>query len=244
MNPSRNCGITSPGCWARIEAHFLLPKRAQPPSLTERALLLRRKPKSQGIPENPALKAELQMETRKMIRHKYALTAGLPILILTGLSVAYGQTGSGKTSGEHRSGLPTDPYSQKVKNSSFTSPGGERVLRHELVIEASLEELWNAMTTEDGLKSFMVPTAKVELKTGGAWETNYRVGSRIGDPDNIRNQVLCYIPLEMLALKINLTAAFPEGPRNAGTLFAVMTFKQLEPTRVLLTESMAGWQQG
>lgn len=179
-----------------------------------------------------------------MIRHKYALTAGLPILILTGLSVAYGQTGSGKTSGEHRSGLPTDPYSQKVKNSSFTSPGGERVLRHELVIEASLEELWNAMTTEDGLKSFMVPTAKVELKTGGAWETNYRAGSRIGDPDNIRNQVLCYIPLEMLALKINLTAAFPEGPRNAGTLFAVMTFKQLEPKRVLVTESMLGWGRG
>jgi len=179
-----------------------------------------------------------------MTNHKYALIAGLPILIVTGLSIAYGQTGSAKTPSEHRSGPPTDPYSQKVKNTSFTSLGGERVLRHELLIEASLEELWNAMTTEDGLKSFMVPTAKVELKTGGAWETNYRMGSRIGDPDNIRNQVLCYIPLEMLALKINLTAAFPEWPRNAGTLFAVLTLKQLEPKRVLVTESMLGWGQG
>jgi len=179
-----------------------------------------------------------------MTKHKHASMTVLAIILLKGLSIAYGQTGSARIFGEHRSGPPSDPYSQKVKNTSFTSPGGERVLRHELVIEASLDDLWHAMTTEDGLKSFMVPTARVELKTGGAWETNYRAGSRIGDPDNIRNQVLCYIPLEMLALKINLTAAFPEGPRNAGTLFAVMTFKQLEPKRVLVTESMLGWGQG
>jgi hypothetical protein len=91
---------------------------------------------------------------------------------------------------EHRSGAPADPYSQRVKNSSFASPTGERVLRQEITIDAPLQEVWNAMTTDDGLKSFMVPTAKIELKTGGAWETNYRIGSRIGDPDNIRNQVL------------------------------------------------------
>jgi len=145
---------------------------------------------------------------------------------------------------EHPSGAPADPYSQKVKNTSFVSPTGERVLRHEIIINAGLQDVWNAMTTDDGLKSFMVPTAKIELKTGGAWETNYRIGSRIGDADNIRNQVLCYVPLEMLALKVNLTGAFPDGPRKAGTLFAVLTFKQLDPKSVLITESMAGWQQG
>lgn len=137
-----------------------------------------------------------------------------------------------------------DPYTKKVKNTSFVAPSGERVLRHEVIVDATLEEVWEALTTAEGLKSFMAPTVDVELKTGGRFESNYKRGSKIGDPGTIHNIVLSYVPMEMFAIKVGLTEQFPPEPREAGTLFSVLTFKQLGPKRVEVTESMVGWKQG
>jgi hypothetical protein len=72
------------------------------------------------------------------------------------------------------------------------------------------------MVTSEGLISFMAPVARIELKTGGAFQSNYKVGSKLGDPGTIRNQVLSYLPLEMLSLKIELTEQFPPGPQKRG----------------------------
>ena len=131
-----------------------------------------------------------------------------------------------------------------VKNSSFVAPSGERVLRHEVVVPASLAEVWQTMTTSDGWMTFMAPHVRMELKTGGEFTSNYRVGAKLGDPGTIRNQVLNYVPMEMFSIKVGLTDQFPERPRQAGTLFCVFNLKELGPRSVLVTASMLGWGQG
>jgi uncharacterized protein YndB with AHSA1/START domain len=132
----------------------------------------------------------------------------------------------------------------QVKNSSFVIPSGERVLRHETRVNGSLADVWNALTTSEGLMTFMAPVVHMELKTGGVFDSNYRVGSKLGDPGTIHNQVLNYIPMEMFSIKVGLTDQFPERPRQAGTLFAVLTFKESGPTQTLVTISMLGWDTG
>jgi uncharacterized protein YndB with AHSA1/START domain len=132
----------------------------------------------------------------------------------------------------------------QVKNSSFVTPAGERVLRHEITVNGSLADVWNAFTTSEGLMTFMAPVVHMELKTGGVFDSNYRVGSKLGDPGTIHNQVLNYIPLEMFSIKVGLTDQFPEGPRKAGTLFAVLTFKDAGAKQSLVTISMLGWGSG
>jgi len=132
----------------------------------------------------------------------------------------------------------------QVKNTSFVTPSGERVLRHEITIDANLSDVWNAMTTSEGLMSFMAPMVHMELKTGGVFDSNYRVGSKPGDPDTIHNQVLNYLPMEMFSIKVGLTKQFPARPRETGTLFAVLTFKEAGDRKVLVTESMLGWGDG
>jgi uncharacterized protein YndB with AHSA1/START domain len=132
----------------------------------------------------------------------------------------------------------------QVHNTSFVAPSGERVLRHEVLVNASLAEVWNALTTPEGLMSFMAPTVRMELKTGGRFDSNYRVGSKPDDPDAIHNQVLNYIPMEMFSIKVGLTKQFPAGPREAGTLFAVLNFRDAGNKQVLVTESMLGWGEG
>lgn len=145
---------------------------------------------------------------------------------------------------ESHEALAQDVYAKKVKNTSFVSPSGERVLRQQVMVNATLEDVWKAVTTADGLESFMAPVVFVELKTGGRFESNYRIGSKLGDPGTIRNTVLNYVPMEMFSIKVNLTEGFPKGPREAGTLFAVLTFKDLGKKRVKVTESMLGWGTG
>jgi uncharacterized protein YndB with AHSA1/START domain len=134
--------------------------------------------------------------------------------------------------------------STQVKNSSFVSPTGERVLRHEVTVNCGLADIWNAITTSEGLMTFMAPVVHVELKTGGVFDSNYRVGSKLGDPGTIHNKVLNYIPMEMFSIQVGLTDQFPQGPREAGTLFAVLTFKDAGASQVLATISMLGWGKG
>ena len=135
-------------------------------------------------------------------------------------------------------------YGARVKNSSFVTSSGERVLRHEIVVNGSLADVWNALTTSEGLKSFMAPAVRVELKTGGRFDSNYRPGSTPDDPDSIHNQVLNYVPMEMFSIKVGLTKQFPARPREAGTLFAVLNLREAGPRQVAVTESMLGWGAG
>lgn len=139
-----------------------------------------------------------------------------------------------------KAGAKPDP----VRNTSFVAPSGERVLRHEVLVNASLADVWNALTTSDGLMSFMAPTVRMELKTGGRFDSNYRVGSKPDDPDAIHNQVLNYVPMEMFSIKVGLTKQFPARPREAGTLFAVLNLRDAGNKQVLVMESMLGWGDG
>ncbi len=154
-------------------------------------------------------------------------------------------TQSGSSAAQQKHGpAVADEYMKQVRNTSFRGPSNERVLRHEVVVDASLEDVWKTLTTSQGLESFMAPVAYVELKTGGRFDSNYRAASSLTDPGTIHNMVLCYVPLEMFAIKVNLTAQFPAEARDAGTLFAVLALKDLGHHRVQVTESMGGWGEG
>ncbi|HLK17760.1 MAG TPA: SRPBCC domain-containing protein [Bryobacteraceae bacterium] len=144
--------------------------------------------------------------------------------------------------------LESEEYKKRkasaVKNTSFVAPSGERVLRHEAMVNASLADVWAACSSSEGWMTFMAPVVQMELKTGGRFDSNYRVGSKIGDPGTIHNTVLNYVPMEMFSLRVGLTEQFPERPRQAGTLFAVLTFKEMGAKRTLVTISMLGWGMG
>src|SRR3954452_8020192 len=45
--------------------------------------------------------------------------------------------------------LPDKEYTAKVANTSYVAPNGDRVLRHEIDIPASLADTWTAMSTSE-----------------------------------------------------------------------------------------------
>jgi uncharacterized protein YndB with AHSA1/START domain len=46
----------------------------------------------------------------------------------------------------------------------------ERVITESITVKASIDEVWKAWTTADGIKTFFAPDAKVEATVGGPFE--------------------------------------------------------------------------
>jgi uncharacterized protein YndB with AHSA1/START domain len=85
------------------------------------------------------------------------------------------------------------------------------------IVEASLDDVWDALTTKKGLESWMVAHAEIELKVGGKMRTHYHAKGKIGDEHTIENIILCYDPMHMLAIKVGKPPAnfpFKEAIKN------------------------------
>lgn len=142
--------------------------------------------------------------------------------------------------------LPDKDYTAKTTDTSFVAPNGERVQRLEIVIpNVTPEQVWEAVSTSAGLRTFVAPVAEVQMKSGGRYFTNYDPAARIGDPGTVLNTVLTYVPLEMVAIHVRLgTKIFPASVAEADQLSAIMQIKDLGNGSVRVSEIMTGWQSG
>lgn len=133
---------------------------------------------------------------------------------------------------------------QEVTNASYVAPDGSRVLRQSIEVPASVLEVWQALTTTEGVRSWAVPVATVDFRPGGIWESSYRLDGRIGDPGNIKNRILSYLPPRMLSIQaIQAPPDFPH-PELLPEIFTVFESEELGPTRTRVTASMVGYREG
>lgn len=140
--------------------------------------------------------------------------------------------------------LPLLAAAQQVNDTSYVAPNGERVQRLEIVLPASIEEVWQTVSTSQGWMTFMAPNVEMELKPGGKFHSHYTYGAKIGDPGTIYNTVQAYVPLKMIALKIGLNELFPKEAREAGTLHAVMMLEPISPKETKVSEILVGFGKG
>lgn len=133
---------------------------------------------------------------------------------------------------------------QNVANTSYTAPDGQRVLQQQAVVNAPLGDVWRAFTTSEGLRSFVAPVAQIDFRLGGIWEASYNPEAKIGDPGNIRNEIIAYEPMKMMAVRIvNTPPNFPH-PEVAKAVWTVLDFDDLGFGRTRVTASMVGWKNG
>src|ERR1700736_4379890 len=79
---------------------------------------------------------------------------------------------------------------QEVRNTSYSTFTGEKVLRIEAVLPVSAGEVWTAFTTVKGLSSWIAPVVAVDFKVGGIISTNYDKNAAIGSPGTIRLKII------------------------------------------------------
>ena len=124
-----------------------------------------------------------------------------------------------------------------VDDTSFTEPNGDRAIALAVTVPAPPAEVWRALSTADGWKSFAVKMAVVDLRVGGMIETSYDATARPGARDNIKNQILAYLPGRLLVIR-NVQA--PSDFKHAEEFGRTVTAIEIEPqgaaaSRVRLT---------
>lgn len=133
---------------------------------------------------------------------------------------------------------------QEVESSTYTAPDGTRVLRHTSEVPASVAEVWEALTTTEGVQSWAVPVAEVDFRLGGIWESSYRLDGQIGDERNIRNRFISYLPLRMVSIQaVQAPPGFPHADLLP-ELFTVIELEELATDRTRVTISMVGYREG
>lgn len=131
-----------------------------------------------------------------------------------------------------------------VVDASYEAPDGTTVLRQEVVVTASLEEVWSVFTTAEGWKRLGVAFAHVDFGLGGLIETSYDAGAARGDEGNIHNRILAYLPLRMIALQAEKAPPSFPAPELLPKLFSVIELEPLETGRVRITVSGVGYREG
>lgn len=140
---------------------------------------------------------------------------------------------------------PALAASPEIKDTSFRDAAGERVQQVQIVVNAPISKVWAAFTTDKGFQSWAAPVAHVTLANDGMIEASYKVTSKIGNPDNIRNQIVAFLPERLLVLH---NVHVPKrGPFKQDVIDKIRTVVQLEDLgdgRTRVIESGVGYLEG
>ncbi|MBS0373904.1 MAG: SRPBCC domain-containing protein [Proteobacteria bacterium] len=131
-----------------------------------------------------------------------------------------------------------------VSNTSFVEPSGDRSIQLSVEVPAPAHDAFQAFATSQGFASWAVPVAEVDFRIGGHIEASYDPHARIGDPANIRNEILAYVPDRLIVIhNVQAPPGFAD-PELFGKTVTVIEFLALDPARTRVTITNAGYGAG
>ena len=109
------------------------------------------------------------------------------------------------------------------------------------IVNAPVDAVWNAFTTQQGLESWMVAKTEIDLKAGGSWRTSYSKESTLDDDAAIHHMILAYDPGRMFSFR---TVKFPKGfpfPNAILKTWNVVYFEPVGDGQTKVTARMLGY---
>ncbi len=117
-----------------------------------------------------------------------------------------------------------------------TLPSGELMLQQEIVINTSVEKVWNAYTTPEGWTKWVTPIVEMDFKINGTIKSHYDSTATIGDKGTIVNHILNYIPKKQITMQAELNENFPAfmiGEEK--NLYSIVDFEKMDENQTKLT---------
>ncbi|MBE2279046.1 MAG: SRPBCC domain-containing protein [Ignavibacteriaceae bacterium] len=115
----------------------------------------------------------------------------------------------------------------------------EKIIKLEIDVPASITEVWNAWTTEDGIKSFFAPDCKVEAKPGGYFEIYILPDAEYGQKGSEGCRVLAAIPFEYFSFTWTAPPSIPSIRGQFNQVVLKFSILSTNLTKVELTHY--GW---
>ena len=127
-------------------------------------------------------------------------------------------------------------------------PLSMRTIEYISMVEASLSDVWNAWTTDEGVRTFFAPDSDIELRIGGKYELYFDPEAPEGLRGSEGMKIQSYVPERMLAFDWTQPPSIPEL-RGVKT-WVVVEFREMddELCEIALThlgfgEDSALWDQ-
>src|SRR5687767_9335261 len=88
---------------------------------------------------------------------------------------------------------------------SFAAPlcAAERSIDKDVVVNATIDQAWDAWTTREGIITFFAPDAKIEPRVGGAFQIYIDPGAPAGQRGADEMRFLALQPKKMLSFDWN-----------------------------------------
>ena len=146
--------------------------------------------------------------------------------------------------------LASGAYAQSMKDypevvdTSFVQPDGSKVLQIALLIPAERRQVWARFTTTEGYRAWAVPVAKVDFRLGGLIEGSYDYKARIGDPNNIQNKIIAYVPERVVSIQNVQAPADLPGRKEFAEIVTTMQFDDAGAGATRVTLTAVGYKPG
>jgi len=119
----------------------------------------------------------------------------------------------------------------------------QRIIRKEIVVNASLKAVWDTWTTPKGAVTFFAPRANITLAIGGPYELFFDFDAPEGSRGSEGLKILSFLPMEMLSFEWNAPPQYPTIRKGQHTWVVVQFYPRGQnEVRVRLTH--VGWKKG
>jgi len=125
----------------------------------------------------------------------------------------------------------------------IATPSGEPLVK-DVLVEAALEDVWLAWTTEEGLQTFFAPSVRMELRPGGPFEALFDPEAEEGLRGSEGCRVLSFVEGEMLSFNWNAPAEFIEERGDRTVVVLQFTEVDEDTTRLKLVHDGWKWKRG
>jgi uncharacterized protein YndB with AHSA1/START domain len=112
----------------------------------------------------------------------------------------------------------------------------------DIIVPASISEIWTAWTTNEGVTSFFAPSSNIELVVGGAYEIFFDPDAPPGQRGAEGVKILDIQPRVMLSFEWLNPPSIP-AIRNEKTR-VVIRFEKMSPDATLVRLEHSGWRTG
>lgn len=131
-----------------------------------------------------------------------------------------------------------------VRDTSMVDAAGSRVLQLSIELNAPPRAVWDAFMDAPTVRRWSAALALIDLRQGGTMEESYDAGARAGDPENIRHEIIAYVPGQIAVFRnTNAPSALP-GRELYKRVVSVLEVQDIGGGRSRLTLSQTGYAKG
>jgi uncharacterized protein YndB with AHSA1/START domain len=118
----------------------------------------------------------------------------------------------------------------------------EKAIEKAVLVQATLDQAWDAWTTREGIVSFFAPDAQIEPRVGGAFHIHFDPGAPAGAKGADDMRFMALQPKQMISFDWNAPPSLPLARQQR--TFVVVRFAAVDDKTTRVTLHHTGWGEG